>query len=114
MHGQTQIKKKTLVTRKLNLNLSNKLEKSFIWSIALCDAGTLTLQKVDQKYLESFETRCWESMEKIIWTDHVRNEKVLQRVKEERKIEQIIKRKMACWIGHIMCRNCLLKHVIEG
>ena len=53
-------------------------------------------------------------MEKISWTDHVRNEKVLQRVKEERKIERIIKRKMACWIGHIMCRNCLLKHFIVG
>jgi hypothetical protein len=21
---------------------------------------------------------------------------------------------MANWIGHILCRNCLLKHVIEG
>jgi hypothetical protein len=23
-------------------------------------------------------------------------------------------RRMANWIGHILCRNCLLKHVIEG
>jgi hypothetical protein len=80
----------------------------------LCGAGTLTFQKVDQKYLESFEMRCWKRIEKISWTDHVRNEEVLQRVKEERNIVQIIKRRMASWIGHIMCRNCLLKHVIEG
>jgi hypothetical protein len=40
----------------------------------------------DQKHLESFEMWCWRRMEKIIWTDHVRNEEVLLRVKEQRTI----------------------------
>jgi hypothetical protein len=53
-------------------------------------------------------------MEKISWTDRVRNEEVLQRVKEERNIVHTIKRWKANWIGHILRRNCLLKHVIEG
>ena len=43
--------KKTLFTRKLDLNLRKKLLKCYIWSIALCGAETLTLLKVDQKYL---------------------------------------------------------------
>jgi hypothetical protein len=43
----------------------------------------------------------------------VRNE-VLHRVKEERNILHTIKRRKANWIGHILRRNCLLKHVIEG
>jgi hypothetical protein len=35
-------------------------------------------------------------------------------VKEQRNIlHEIIKRK-ANWIGHILCRNCLLQQVIEG
>ena len=53
-------------------------------------------------------------MEKISWTDHVRNEEVLQRVKEERNVLQTMQRKKANWIGHILRRNCLLKHVVEG
>jgi hypothetical protein len=53
-------------------------------------------------------------MEKISWTDRVRNEEVLHRVKEARNIVQTIKRRKANWIGHILRRNCLLKHVIEG
>jgi hypothetical protein len=53
-------------------------------------------------------------MEKISWTDRVRNEEVLHRVKEERNIVHTIKRRKANWIGHIWRRNCLLKHVIEG
>jgi hypothetical protein len=44
----------------------------------------------------------------------VRNEGVLHRVKEERNILHKIKRRKANWIGHILRRNCLLIHVIEG
>jgi hypothetical protein len=53
-------------------------------------------------------------MEKMTWTDRVRNEEVLHRVEEERNILHTIKRRKANWIGHILRRNCLLKHVIEG
>jgi hypothetical protein len=44
----------------------------------------------------------------------VRNEEVIHRVKEERNIVHTIKRRKANWIGHILRRNFLLKHVIEG
>jgi len=50
----------------------------------------------------------------IIWTDRVRNEDVLHKVKEEREILHKIKRRKANWIGHILRRNCLLKHLIGG
>jgi hypothetical protein len=53
-------------------------------------------------------------MEKISWTDRVRNEEVLHRVKEERNIIHTTERRKANWTGHILRRNCLLKHVIEG
>jgi hypothetical protein len=36
------------------------------------------------------------------------------KVKKERNILHKIKRRKANWIGHILRRNCLLKHVIEG
>jgi hypothetical protein len=55
------------------------------WGIALYDAETWTLRAVDHKHLECFETWCWKKMEKIIWTDHVRDE-VLLRFKEQRNI----------------------------
>ena len=66
-----------------------------------------------QKYLESFEMRCCRRVEKISWTDRVRNDEVLRRAKEQRNILYAIKRGMANCIGHIWFRNCLLKHVIE-
>ena len=51
-------------------------------------------------------------MEKINYTDHVKNE-VLQRVKEERNSLHTIKRWKTNWIGNVLCRNCLLKHAVE-
>jgi hypothetical protein len=57
---------------------------------------------------------CWRRVEKISWTDHVRNEEVLLRVKEQRNILHEIYKRKAKWIGHILHRNYLLQRVIEG
>jgi hypothetical protein len=53
-------------------------------------------------------------MEKIGWSDHVRNEEVLLRVKEKRNILHEISKWKANWIDHILRRNWLLRQVIEG
>ena len=88
-------KKKTLFTSKLDLNLRKKLVKCYIWSMAVYVAETWKLRAEDQKYLESFEMWCWRRIEKISWTDHVRNEDMLLRVNEQRNIlHEIRKRKV--------------------
>jgi hypothetical protein len=53
-------------------------------------------------------------MEKISWTDYVRNEDVLLRVKEQRNILHEIRKRKANWIGHIIRRNCIVQRVTEG
>jgi hypothetical protein len=55
----------------------------------------------------------WRITEKISWTDGVKNEKVLQRVKEEWNSQQTIKRWKANCIDHTLRRHCLPKHVTE-
>jgi len=51
----SQPTRRRLDARILDLNLRKKVAKCYIWSIALYGAETFTLQKVDQKYLESCE-----------------------------------------------------------
>jgi chorismate mutase len=72
------------------------------------------LRAVEQKHLENFETWCWRQMGKISWTDHVREEEVLLRVKEQRNILHEISKQKENWFGYILRRNCLLQRVIEG
>jgi len=53
-------------------------------------------------------------MEKINWTDHVKNVAVLHGVKTERNTLHTIKKIWkAKWIGHAFCRNYLLKQLLK-
>jgi sugar-specific transcriptional regulator TrmB len=70
----------------------------------------MTLWATHHKYLESFEMWCWRRMEKISWTEHVRNEEELLRVNEQTNILHEIRKR----IVHNLRRNCLLKQVIKG
>ena len=61
-----------------------------------------------------FEMWCLRRMEKVSWTDHVRNDEVLLRVNEQRNMLHEVRKWKANWIGHILRRNCLLQQDIEG
>jgi len=50
-----------------------KLVKCYLWGIVLFGAETWELRKVDQKFLESFEMWHCRRMEKISWSDRVKN-----------------------------------------
>jgi hypothetical protein len=56
---------------------------------------------------------CLKKMEKIGWTDRVRKEEVLLRVKKQRNFLHEISKRKANWIGNILRRVCLLRQVIE-
>jgi len=107
-------KQRAIFTNTMDLELRNKLMKCYNWSISLYGAEAWTLRAVDQKHLESSKMLCWRRMEKIVWTDHVRNEEVLLRVKEQRNILHELRKRKANWIGHILLRNCLLQRIIGG
>ena len=79
----------------------------------MCGAESRTVQKLDLKYLGSYEMCCWTRMEMISWT-YVKNAEVLDRFKEEMNILHTIKRRKVNWIGHILQRNCLLKQATDG
>ena len=113
-HDKSSIPQEQRFTCKLHLNLKEKLVKCYIWSMALHGAETWTLQKVDQKYLESFEMMGWRRMEKISGTDRVRSKEVLNSVKGERNSLHMIRSGKTNWMGHIFGRNCFLNHIIDG
>jgi hypothetical protein len=56
---------------------------------------------------------CWGRREKISGTDRLRIKVVLHRVKKERKILHTVIWRKAKWTGHILRRNCFLKHIID-
>jgi len=77
----------------------------------ICGAEIRPIRKVDRNYVEGFEMWCWRRMETISWTDRVRNEEVLRRVKQEVNILHTRRQSKTHWTGHIFSRTCLLKLV---
>ena len=53
--------------------------------------------------------RIWRRMERVKWTDKIRNAVVLERVGEGRIILELIKKRKRNWMGRWLRRNCLLK-----
>jgi len=45
---------------------------------------------------------------------YVNNIFVVLRLKEDRKILHETKRRTANWTGHILRKNCLIRHITEG
>jgi hypothetical protein len=61
-----------------------------------------------------YEMWCWRRMENISWIDRVKNQEVQYAEKDERNGLHTVKRRKDKWIGHILRRSSLLKHVIQG
>ena len=103
-----------LLSIKLDLNLGKKLTKCYIWGVAFVWCWNWNASESRSEIAGKF----WKVLlekdgEKIVWSDLVGNE-VLHAVCKERNVLQAIKRSKADWIGHILRRNCLLRHVTEG
>jgi hypothetical protein len=82
------------------------------WIVCSSNPGKGKRYSLSHNIVTTFSS--WRRMEKTSWTDHVRHEEVLLSVKEQRNILHEISKQKGNWIGHILCRNCLLKRVIEG
>ena len=53
-------------------------------------------------------------MERVKWTDKIKNAVVLERVGEGRVMLELIKKRKRNWLGHWLRRNYLLKDTLKG
>ena len=107
-------RKRSIFCGPLEKELRKTLVKCFVWSVALYGAETWKLRRNEQKRLEALEMWIWRMMERIKWTDKIKNAIVLERVEEGRIMLQLIKKRKRNWLGHWLRRNCLLKDAVEG
>ena len=106
--------KKRTISPAMNLNMRKKLKKYCFWSLAVYGIKTWTRYKVYQIYIETFQAWRWRRTGKHICIDHVQNEEVLYRFKEESNTQHTIKWRKSNWIPHILRMKCRLKLNTEG
>jgi hypothetical protein len=88
--------------------------KCYTWSIALYGGDNFTLLEVGQKYLRSFEGGAGEGRGRLRVFGPVVLEIKKYDMESRRKGTSYRQSNERSLTGHILCRNCLLKHVIEG
>ena len=84
-----EVKQRIAMAKELWKNLVN----SFVWSVALYGEDTWTLRRNEQKELEAFEMWVWRRMERVKWTEKIKNAVVLERVGEGRIMLKLIRKR---------------------
>ncbi|KAJ4445719.1 hypothetical protein ANN_12404 [Periplaneta americana] len=93
-------RKRSIFYGPVEKELRKKLVKCFVWSVTMYRAETWTLRRSEEKRIEAFEMGIWRRMERLKWTDRIRNEAVLERVGEERMMLKLIRKRKRNQLGH--------------
>ncbi|KAJ4430677.1 hypothetical protein ANN_19268 [Periplaneta americana] len=107
-------RKRSIFCEPLEKELRKRLVKCFVWCVELYGEETWTLRRSEEKRIEAFEMWIWRRMERVKWTDIIRNEAVLKRVGKERMMLKLTRKRKRNWLGHWLRRNCLFKDALEG
>ena len=67
----------------LEKEVRKRLVKCFVWCVALYGAETWTLRRNEQKQLEALEMWIWRRMERVKWTDNIKNAIVMKEWEKE-------------------------------
>ena len=107
-------RKRSIFCGPLEKELRKRLVKCFVWSVVLYGAETWTLRRNEKIQLQAFEMWVWRRMERVKWTDKIKNSVLLERVGEGRIMLELIRKRKRNWLGLWLRRNCLLKDALEG
>ena len=69
-----------LRNRKMKLPLRRRILHCYVWTVLRYGSETWTITKYVEKRVNDFELWCYRKMQRISWTERVRNEDVLKRI----------------------------------
>jgi hypothetical protein len=107
--------RKILCNVKISKQIRLRTLRCCIWSI-LYGCETWTLKKKDVKLLQSFEMCLYRRMQRISWTQRIRNEEVLNRMETLPELINIIKTRKTTYLGHLMRHEeySMLQIMLQG
>ena len=100
--------------RKMSLGTRKRILRCYVYSILTYGSECLTISAGMESRIEAVEMWFLRRMLRISWGDHISNEEVLKRAGEERKLNKMIRKRQAEFIGHIMRKEGLEEIIITG
>ncbi|KAJ4449717.1 hypothetical protein ANN_01121 [Periplaneta americana] len=78
-----------------------RIQKLIPWYDKCLNSKTWTLRRNEENRLEALEMWIWRRMERVKWTDRIRNEAVLERVGEEKIMLKLIRKRKKELVGSL-------------
>ena len=78
-----------------------RLLKALVWSVAIYGCEGWTLYSKERKHIEAFEMWCYRRLLRISWTQHKKNEWVLQKLEVEGELLGRVKSLTLGYYGHM-------------
>ena len=108
------VTEKSMLTSKLNVELTKKLVRFYVWSITQYDSGTLNIKKIEMQLFGELRNVVLGGNGDDKMVENVTHKRVLKRIGKKMTHLSNILRRNANLIGHILRRNCLFHDAMEG
>ena len=91
-----------LRNKNMSMNIRLRVLKCYVWSVFLYGCESWTMTKTLREKVEAFEMWCLRKMQRISYTSHTTNEKVLRQTSRNRQLFKIIVERQLGFFGHIV------------
>ena len=105
---------KILRNRKVSIETKIRIINCYLVSILTYGSECWTISATMEKRLESCEMWFLRRMLRISFTEHMSDEKVLERCNAERTLIKTIRKRQMCFLGHIMRKEGLENLTLTG
>ncbi|XP_049709425.1 uncharacterized protein LOC126058367 isoform X1 [Elephas maximus indicus] len=106
---------KELKSKDVTLKTKVRLTQAMVFSITSCACESWTMNKEDQRRIDTFELWCWRGILNIPWTAKRMNKSVLEEVQPECSLEARMARLCLTYFGRVVRRGqSLEKDIMLG
>jgi len=115
--GKAEVKEltKIWVDRDVRCETKVRLMNTLVFPVFLYAAETWTVHESDRRRIDAFEMYCWRRMLRIPWPAHHTNASILDEIKPEHRLYEVVNLRILSFLGHIARRmDALEKTIVQG
>ena len=90
---------KLIINSKISIDIRKRFVKFYVWSTLLNGCKSWNINKESKIKLKAMEMRIWRRMLKVSWTQRVKNEEIMRRVKTKRELMTSVCKRQLKFVG---------------
>ena len=88
--------------------------QTLVFPVMMHDCEGWTIRKSERRKIDAFELLCWRRLLRIPWTERRTNKSVLDEIRTETSLQDMIIKRNLTFFGHTMRASGIEKDVMLG